>query len=340
MHPVPSAPERSGSGPSRLLAVALWLSSLLGALAAIDPATMRPGAWTAAFLSLIPIAAVLGVLVWFRGARWNQPQMAAVLVLLDALVVVSVLGNIERRDAAINLFLLMPPALYAAATLSRRLVRAHEVVLVVACAAAIGSGLDPVLSIATTSLIPLTGLLTASEMVLHQRRSLEQALDEVHTLSITDPLTGLLNRRGLHRGLADVVLTGESAVLLLDIDRFKAVNDQHGHAVGDEVLVALAQGLRAALHPGDLVARTGGEEFLVLVRHTGPDLNARAEHLRDSVRRVLARWGCTVSLGAARIVPTVDPTTDLAEATDRADRALYTAKASGRDRTAVDCASA
>lgn len=339
MHPVLSAPDRSRSGPARLLAVALWLSSLLAALAAMDPATMRPGAWTVAFLALIPCTAVFGMLVWFRGAQWGQAQMAVVLVLLDALVLVSVLGNLGRRNAAINLFLLMPSALYAAAMLSRRLVRAHEAVLVVICAAAIASGLDSALSSATTSLIPLTGLLTASEMVLFQRCSLERALDEVHTLSITDPLTGLLNRRGLERGLSEVVLTGESAVLLLDIDRFKAVNDHHGHAVGDEVLVALARGLRDALHPGDLVARTGGEEFLVLVRHGGPDLHLRAERLRDSVRRVLGRWGCTVSLGAARVVPAADPAAALAEATDRADRALYEAKASGRDRSAIDCSS-
>ncbi|MBU4215662.1 MAG: GGDEF domain-containing protein [Actinobacteria bacterium] len=334
---MPSAPDRSGSGPSRLLAIALWLSSVLGGLAALDPATMRPGAWTVAFLSLIPVAAAFGVLVWFWGARWDQSRMMAVLVLLDALVVVSVLGNLDRRSAAINLFLLMPPALYAAASFSRRLVRVHEVVLVAACVAAIGSGSDAVLSTATTSLIPLTGLLTASEMVLFQRRSLERALTEVHTLSITDPLTGLLNRRGLHRGAAERELTAQSAVLLLDVDRFKAVNDLHGHAVGDEVLVALAQGLRSALRPGDLVARTGGEEFLVLLGDSAPGLYDRAEQLRAAVRRVLGRWNCTVSLGAARVQPTGDPVGDLAEATDRADRALYTAKSSGRDRTAIDC---
>lgn len=321
--------------PSRMLAVALWISSMLALLAALDPTTMRPGAWTVVFVSLIPVAAVLGVLVWRQGHRWTPARMMAVLVLLDALVVVSVLGNQGRRSAAINLSLLMAPALYAAASLRSRLVRVHEVVLVLACVVSIGSGLESVVSTLTTSLIPLTGLITASEMVLAQRRTLEHALGEVQVLSMTDPLTGLHNRRGLDRGVADRALTAACGVLLLDLDRFKTVNDRFGHAVGDEVLVALAEGLRRGVGPCDLVARTGGEEFLVLLDDVGPDLTARAEALRTGLDSVLAPWGCTVSLGASWVVADPDPARALAGAADRADRALYAAKAAGRNQTVV-----
>lgn len=326
----------AGEGmPSRMLAVALWLSSALALLAALDPATMRPGAWTVVFVCLIPVAAGLGVLVWLQGHRWTPARMMAVLVLLDALVVVSVLGNQGRRNAAINLFLLMPPALYAAASLRSRLVRVHEAVLVLACVASIGSGLESVVSTLTTSLIPLTGLVTASEMVLAQRRTLERALGEVQVLSMTDPLTGLHNRRGLDQGVADRALGAACGVLLLDLDRFKTVNDRFGHAVGDEVLVALAEGLRRGVGPCDLVARTGGEEFLVLLDDVGPDLTVRAEALRAGLGSVLAPWGCTVSLGAAWVVAEPDPAVALARAADRADRALYAAKAAGRNQTVV-----
>jgi diguanylate cyclase (GGDEF)-like protein len=319
-----------------MLAVALGISSALAALAAIDPKTMRPGAWTVAFLCLIPITALLGVVVWRWGAGWSPSRMAALLVLLDLLVVTSVLGNSDRMNAAINLFLLMPPALYAAAYLPYGLARAHEGVLVVASVTAIGAAVGSPIATVTTSLIPLTGLITAAEMVLFQRRSLERALVEVDDLAVTDPLTGLLNRRGLERGLVDHGLAADCAVLMLDLDLFKALNDEHGHAVGDQVLVELSAALRAHAGPGDLVARTGGEEFLVLIRRVGPDLAARAERVREGATRSLQRWGCTVSLGAAHVIPTGDPRADLDSASARADSALYAAKAAGRARTEVD----
>lgn len=160
-------------------------------------------------------------------------------------------------------------------------------------------------------------------------------------LAVTDPLTGLHNRRyalpALGRMLADAANQQRPcAVLALDIDRFKSVNDRFGHAVGDAVLAEVAARLSSALRPGDLIARIGGEEFLVALPDvTEGDALALAERLRRSVAErpfgvVADEPGLqvTVSIGLALAPP--------AQAADAvlacADRALMAAKADGRDQ--------
>ena len=161
-------------------------------------------------------------------------------------------------------------------------------------------------------------------------------------LAVTDPLTGLYNRRyalpTLGRMLADSARTRLGcAVLVLDIDRFKSVNDRFGHAAGDAVLAEVAARLRSALRPGDLIARIGGEEFLVALPDVSePEALAMAERLRQGVaaRPFVVVPGdqglrVTVSIGLALAAAP-------AQAADAvlacADRALMMAKADGRDQ--------
>ena len=153
-----------------------------------------------------------------------------------------------------------------------------------------------------------------------------------------DALTGLGNRRLLDEQLPLMLRQAqeqsrEIALVLIDIDHFKAINDRHGHRVGDQVLVALAQCLRQGTRSADLLARIGGEEFLVAL----PDADlCRAteacERLRERVERF--DWGSvqpglavTVSIGLA-MAPPHDPGVLF----DQADRALYRAKQAGRNR--------
>lgn len=156
-----------------------------------------------------------------------------------------------------------------------------------------------------------------------------------------DPLTGLLNRRGLDGELAALARARrDHLVLALDLDHFKRVNDLHGHAVGDAVLVATAATLVEVCRPGDLVARTGGEEFVIVAPCAAdPDL-ARADGLgmAERIRAVLedrTREGtvpsCTTSIGLAG--PTI---TEFDATLARADAALYRAKETGRNRVVVD----
>lgn len=165
---------------------------------------------------------------------------------------------------------------------------------------------------------------------------LKRALDAMARQAGTDALTGLPNRRSLDTALdAQCAMASREgrpcAVLMLDLDHFKAINDTHGHAVGDAVLRAFGQRLQAQLRRSDLCARYGGEEFVVLLAGT-PFEPAEdvAERLRASVNEAPLVEGvtATVSVGTASHRPDDDAASLLA----RADAALYEAKRGGRNR--------
>jgi diguanylate cyclase (GGDEF)-like protein len=161
---------------------------------------------------------------------------------------------------------------------------------------------------------------------------------EQRTESVLDPLTGLLNRAALRRRFDELEeqarLTGETVSLLVcDIDRFKSVNDTHGHDRGDAVLRDLAYEMRKHLRSFELIYRLGGEEFvLVLPGVHDEDARRVAERLRTAVRE--ARPGglpLTLSIGVAS---GFGREVDFESLFKSADRALYVAKEHGRDRVA------
>ncbi len=174
---------------------------------------------------------------------------------------------------------------------------------------------------------------------------LERALAEVERLAITDPLTGLFNRRYLYAiGEQEFERTcrygAPFCVLMLDLDRFKTINDTYGHAVGDEVLRSTARCLRQTLRQSDVVGRFGGEEFLAILPSTPL---AQAVTVAQRLRKAITRYSfsscdrVTASFGVA----TYRPGDRSFESTvKRADDALYQAKREGRDRvcTCGDCA--
>jgi diguanylate cyclase (GGDEF)-like protein len=168
-------------------------------------------------------------------------------------------------------------------------------------------------------------LATALDRLRRDERTRHQALH--------DPLTGLANRVLCHdrlmQALARARRGSEAAgVLYLDLDAFKAVNDEHGHARGDEVLVALAERLRAAVRPADTVARLGGDEFVVVCEEID-ERSARglAERLSAAVRS----HDLTVSIGIALGEGDTEPATLL----EAADTAAYRAKGAGGDRIEI-----
>jgi diguanylate cyclase (GGDEF)-like protein len=142
----------------------------------------------------------------------------------------------------------------------------------------------------------------------------------------TDPLTGLANRRGFERLLADV--RPGDALVVCDLDHFKAVNDTHGHAAGDDLLAAFGAAVRSVIRRHDAAGRLGGEEFVILLADAGTEDAARlvVERLRSEWRAT--RPLATFSAGLAVADRRDDPLAVL----DRADRAMYAAKRSGRDR--------
>ncbi|MFI9007625.1 putative bifunctional diguanylate cyclase/phosphodiesterase [Actinosynnema sp. NPDC053489] len=160
--------------------------------------------------------------------------------------------------------------------------------------------------------------------------------DELLALAEQDPLTGLANRRAVTRELErQLAGGGPGAMLLLDLDNFKDVNDLRGHAVGDRLMKTLAAALRSRLSPRRLIGRLGGDEFaVVLPGCTAADAARVAEELRDAVASlplVGAARSLTVSTGVAEYGP--GDTWELVLA--NADLALYASKAAGRNRVTV-----
>lgn len=160
------------------------------------------------------------------------------------------------------------------------------------------------------------------------------------SLAIRDQLTGLLNRRGLIGHLAQWVSWSERygrpvAAVLLDIDRFKSLNDTMGHAAGDRALVIVADTLRESTRGSDVIGRFGGDEFLVLAPETGEeDLIGLMSRIVENVRTKTLEVNehevaLSVSVGGAWVV---GPGADVEGLLAAADRSLYAAKEAGRDR--------
>ncbi|WP_044489558.1 GGDEF domain-containing protein [Enterobacter sp. R4-368] len=170
---------------------------------------------------------------------------------------------------------------------------------------------------------------------------LMQERKTLNDLSMLDPLTGLYNRRGLQHKLDNLLAVDESSrfVLLLDIDHFKAYNDHYGHMMGDQALIRVSAALRDAVRSRDIVARFGGEEFMILLNNVDVEqARLTGERIRQKVYDLKiphmfnesVATNVTISIG---IAPLVDH--DIDAALSLADKALYEAKHLGRNNILV-----
>lgn len=341
--PVAAEPATARSDPRQR---ACWLAGIavagtvLGTIAALDPTTIRPG-WAPVFLALIIGSALVSLAAWRRGEGWSDRTIAGVVIVLDTLVFASIVANEDRRAALLNLILLLPPTLFAATFLRRPFPRVQEAVVVAGCGLVTATmAADPVQWL-TMLLLPAAALVAAAETVQAQRRHLDGVLDSFEQLSMTDALTGLLNRRGivtrLFAGPGDP--PHRLTVLMLDIDHFKAINDRHGHGVGDDVLRAVGRGLIGETRSSDLVARLGGEEFVIVSWSSPEDTRLLAERLCRRAAEWMADWSATISIGGVSAeLSRADGLTPerLAGLLDDADRCLYRAKQQGRNRVVLE----
>lgn len=200
------------------------------------------------------------------------------------------------------------------------------------------SSLDQMLYVAIGIEVVVISLAIADRF-LALRRERDAALTEarmLEQLSARDSLTGLMNRRAIEARFDALLSQGFNTFALVDLDRFKMINDVHGHQVGDAALIACASAIRASGDRDSIAVRLGGEEFVVLLR--GPRPIERAEALRQAIPMRIAKevpgldMPVTASMGVVVIDDADASKMVFAEFYARADALMYEAKASGRNR--------
>ena len=345
--PAATAPP-AGRGPDRrlvagCLAALLFGGATLGSVNLLLDGALRDGASRPVYVGTLGVGLVLALVLVVR-QRVTEPATVAVVLLGDASYVVLAWATSDPLRYAPPLMLLFT-CFVAAWFLGARALAVHMVVVLVACALVL-AGSYPSPGPLAVAVLASAGMLDAGTLgVFLLRRRVQRLLTETQELSSTDPLTGLANRRSLvdqcPRVWRQARRDGQRvAALLLDLDHFKQLNDEFGHAVGDEVLREASRALAASVRPPDVLARTGGEELVVLGLVSDPD---EARRLAERLRRAVAAcgaggpWRVTASIGVALARPAdgEDPADALWRLVDRADAAMYAAKQGGRDRVHV-----
>jgi len=321
-----SAPERKST--TVFLPVLL---SAAGSLGVLPFAILRiaQANWLAATVDIVIIAGFLGLGTYvYRTRRVRAASVAiAILCVGGVLSTVYIVGPHQVYWVY--------PALMAVFYLIRPLEAFGCAVLtIIGLMPAILPGTDThaTTTIVITIIVTSTFAFAFSLITSRQREQLLQ-------LATKDPLTGVGNRRGLDARLSEVVnrsrrMNERASLLLLDLDHFKAVNDVHGHAVGDQILKRLTEIINLRIRVTDSLYRIGGEEFVIVL--DGQDLH-RAAHLAEQLRilvdanEIIGDQSLTISLGVAELRDGESPNDWL----HRADEALYRAKGAGRNAIAL-----
>jgi len=208
----------------------------------------------------------------------------------------------------------------------------------------LGPASDPALASAWMNVISTEEVLATISIAFILLAMAKERTEQHHkTAAMVDPLTGLANRRAFVDSAAQLTQTQTArdvpvAVFMIDLDRFKSVNDRFGHSVGDEVLRIFAESAQVNLRPTDIVARLGGEEFAVLLSDACRD---NAFKVAERIRSTFAARAATVAGHAVNATASIgvaiiqDPRQDVHALLAQADQALYRAKARGRNRVVV-----
>ncbi len=335
------------------------------AVAAVPLAVGWGRPWNLALVGLLLAYAFVGIVTnhWYNArpssdesatlwARWLQVQLVGLGLIYNL-----VFMNLDHQGVphAMDYLMLLTALFCAGGAASYQYLRGLAIVFIVSAVSPqvifhLVSGHEGDGAIAFLLTVFMVFMSTTS-MDLHRdamgrlelTRQLSVAKNDAERLARTDGLTGLLNRRAFFE-VGQTLLAGARrddrpfAVVMMDIDHFKDVNDDHGHAMGDTALVAIADVIRATKRESDVAGRVGGEEFAVVLPNTDPsEARKFAERLRHAIRSHTIEEGdvvlkLTASLGVTDFTPD-----DLAldAVIQRADAALYRAKADGRDCTVM-----
>ena len=278
----------------------------------------------AALAGLFAVGAMGGGVVfalpWQKIVRSRHREIVFTVWSALDIVLILVLAAVDGGGDSVFAALLVVPIVFAAVSYPRRLVLAISAAVVagyVGLAVATSTSGGYTLMLATT--LASTALMSDWQARNHERRRELLAI-----ASRTDPLTGALNRRGFEQAstaaLAATARLGTPiALVLVDLDEFKAFNDTHGHAAGDELLSWTVERIRTSLRPTDSIARLGGDEFAVIL--VGADRAAASSAVRRISEDLSSRIALSCGIGAAP-----DEGADLETLYKRADSELYAAK--------------
>ncbi|WP_405160083.1 GGDEF domain-containing protein [Nocardia sp. NBC_01499] len=288
--------------------------------------------------------ALFWALRWWLLAWPSRTESLLLFAAADVAITLACLQEANRVYGALGVILLVVTGGYLAVMHNAKVLAVHAAWTVLSVVALTGRmvavGGDPLVALAIVLISVAAGVVLLPSMqfcywVLRQD-------------AITDPLTALLNRRGLELHLAKLGPLGcrvPTCAIALDLDRFKDVNDRFGHGVGDQVLVRTARRLRAAVGPRMVVARTGGEEFVIFGQLGAESARVQAELMRrivaepEPVRRDAAEPVASVAVTASIGVVVFDGSCDsMTPATliQRADTVMYRAKQLGGNLVVVD----
>lgn len=309
-----------------LLCNGLCVASLLA------PGYVRPGSWRTAFVIITVGTAGMAVVALFQ--QLTPTVEAIVLYGTNIAIVVALAALTDREGARIGSLLLVLPTVFFALFLSGRTLWLQSVIVVVAAALVMWMGGDRTAVLALHTWMVIMASFVPAWSIRVVRRQLGVALARERDAAITDPLTGLANRRGLadrfeqalRAARRDEVATG---LLLIDLDRFKEVNDTLGHDYGDHLLAQIGPRLTRALRDCDMVTRLGGDEFSVLL----PTVDgveaavAVAERLRTALVEPFPLGGVDVEVEASiGVVVSGEHGEDTTTLLRHADVAMYVAK--------------
>ena len=328
--------------------VALGIAALVPSFGLIGAIAMfsddGPACTTAKVVCLLVLISTVPVGAWWLRRSLDASHMPGWFVVYADVGVAAMLLTFAGRDLALNgaaLFAVI--GIYIVYFARRRVLGFHmlfvNVTVVILAALALAEDTH---DLASTAARTLATLLVVNSVLVF-RAVIQHQLD----LANTDSLTGLLNRRGLElrfeRLMASLDADRSVALMVVDLDQFKQVNDTYGHAVGDRVLRRTARRLKSATGARPCVARTGGEEFTIALPVTEAAAHAIADEIRESVHDSLDDVPVTVSVGVAMI--NGSRWSDAAESGDGedllhnvlldADAAMYESKHAGGNRATV-----
>lgn len=334
---------RDRAEASRTVLLLTSVAAVVTVLVALLGPPQQSGSPLIALAVVLP-AAGLVVLAAFALTRARVEAPVAWAVFPLATIVVIAVLDVATEDASVaaQVFLFFP-VLYGAFNLPR-----PGAIVLTAAAALADVVMATMMMPWRTALVDVAyvvaALVTSAAVLVYACERRAALLELLRRQAAIDPLTGLATRRVLdqaaHSVLHGASATTGTALVLVDVDRFKSVNDEYGHLAGDEVLIALAELLMTHVRDDSVVSRMGGDEIAVLLPGCSRDAaQRRAEQICAAVRahpfeildgtRTLT---LTVSLGIAHAPTQAD---DLRSLYAAADAALYTAKREGRDRAAV-----